>query len=413
MQRGISRYWPSGTEVVSSQDSVDLSTGKQDTLEKRLKDLQNKRFDVVFVVLNDKSIHNYERLKHVADVIVGVHTICTVVDRDWRPNQFHKSYPTRQIKSLPDQIANLMLKCNLKLGGDNVTLELPTTDDLTSQQVRELLSPTTMIVGADVTHPGPGAMDGAESIAAVVASEDSSFNRYPASFRCQTGTMEMIADLDGMLKERLEHWRAVNNKNPATNGKMYPERILFYRDGVSEGQFKDVLEKEWPQIQYAIAVAYAEVQQPPAKTILFSVLKRHHTRFYTNNLRNPDPGLLVANSVTYPHKYDFYLQSHASPIGTARPAHYVVLKDEIDFSADAVQQATFWQCHLYGRCTKSISINPATRMADRACARARCYLAEYLRAQNQQQQVFNQEFNARGAWSHNTPMTLKNSMFYI
>jgi len=49
----------------------------------------------------------------------------------------------------------------------------------------------TMMVGIDVTHPGPGSRDGTPSIAAVVASVDDSFVQFPASLRIQKSKQEV------------------------------------------------------------------------------------------------------------------------------------------------------------------------------------------------------------------------------
>ena len=50
----------------------------------------------------------------------------------------------------------------------------------------------TMMVGIDVTHPGPGSKDGTPSIAAVVASVDDNFVQFPASIRIQASKQEVI-----------------------------------------------------------------------------------------------------------------------------------------------------------------------------------------------------------------------------
>lgn len=55
-------------------------------------------------------------------------------------------------------------------------------------------------------------------------------------------------------------------------------------------------------------------------------------------LGNPKCGLVVDQGVTYKDGYDFYLQSHAVIQGTARPAHYVVLVDELNLAPDIVQR---------------------------------------------------------------------------
>lgn len=49
----------------------------------------------------------------------------------------------------------------------------------------------TMLVGIDVTHPGPGSIKGTPSIAAVVASCEPEFAQYPASMEIQESKKEV------------------------------------------------------------------------------------------------------------------------------------------------------------------------------------------------------------------------------
>ncbi len=49
----------------------------------------------------------------------------------------------------------------------------------------------TMLVGIDVTHPGPGSVKGTPSIAAVCASVDIDFSQYPASMQLQESKKEV------------------------------------------------------------------------------------------------------------------------------------------------------------------------------------------------------------------------------
>lgn len=86
--------------------------------------------------------------------------------------------------------------------------------------------------------------------------------------------------------------------------------------------------------------------------------------------------------ITEARKWDFFLQSHHALQGTARPAHYFVLLNEI-FSkangtvpangkvADVVETLTFNMCHLLGRATTAVSIPPPVFYADLACERGR------------------------------------------
>ena len=85
------------------------------------KTVENK-YDIVFVVLPSKDATIYETLKHQADCIVGIHTICVVRYPNWRSGLVEKTREVREIKQDGDYLTNLMLKCNLKLGGTNTAL---------------------------------------------------------------------------------------------------------------------------------------------------------------------------------------------------------------------------------------------------------------------------------------------------
>lgn len=97
-------------------------------------------------------------------------------------------------------------------------------------------------------------MVGAPSIAAVVATFDQTFFHYPGSIRLQPTkdenkkAIEMIQDLRGMMVERLKLYRVKNGK--------LPDRIIWVRDGVSDGQFRSVANEELPQLQTACKQMY-------------------------------------------------------------------------------------------------------------------------------------------------------------
>ena len=91
---------------------------------------------------------------------------------------------------------------------------------------------------------------------------------------------------------------------------------------------------------------------------------------------------VVDTGVTEARNWDFFLQSHHALLGTARPAHYFVLCNEI-FTKDFVgpntpiseylHKLTYEMCYLFGRSTGPVSIPPPVYYADLACERSRCY----------------------------------------
>jgi hypothetical protein len=193
-----------------------------------------------------------------------------------------------------------------------------------------------------------------------------------------------------MLGSRLTLWR---NKSRA-----YPENILVYRDGVSEGQYEDVLDMELPQLRAACEKLYPPLDTKkglPRITIII-VGKRHHTRLYatkfdqTDFSGNPKPGTVIDRGVTEAGSWDFFLQSHAAIQGTAKPAHYFVLHEEIfrqrypgEKVADEVQKLTQALCYTSGRATKAISYYTPAYYADKLCDRAKCYFQDQLDVSDQ------------------------------
>src|SRR5437868_13299130 len=86
------------------------------------------------------------------------------------------------------------------------------------------------------------------SIAALCASMDAKASRYAASIRVQSSRTEIIADLANMVKELLKTFYQTCGRKP--------DRILFYRDGVSEGQFGQVLKGEISAVRCIVIIFF-------------------------------------------------------------------------------------------------------------------------------------------------------------
>ena len=92
--------------------------------------------------------------------------------------------------------------------------------------------------------------------------------------RVQKHRQEIIEDLKEMVKNLLKKFYSSLHQKP--------KRIIFYRDGVSEGQFRDVLIHELTAIQAACQELQKDPPYTPAITFLV-VQKRHHARFFAVN----------------------------------------------------------------------------------------------------------------------------------
>ncbi|KAG0264297.1 eukaryotic translation initiation factor 2C, 2 [Actinomortierella ambigua] len=307
-------------------------------------DSRKKRPQLLVCLLPSKGIPLYAEIKRISDTMLGVCTQCLQMSFMRKPD-------------LKQYFANVTLKINAKLGGHNSFLD--------NSQIPLIASKPTLVVGADVTHP-PAGDTMRPSIAAVIGSVDRFASRHGASIRVQDHRTERLYDLKEMMKERLKAFNGV--------AKAKPEQILFYRDGVSEGEFSEVMEIE----VNAIRAACDELTKGYRPKITFIIVqKRHHARFFpisnadTDKSGNCPSGMVIDTDIVHPTEYDFYLQSHSGLKGTSRSAHYHVLLDEIGIGSDALHQLTFNLCHVYGRCTRTVSLVPAVYYAHLVAARAR------------------------------------------
>ncbi|KAG9194008.1 hypothetical protein G6011_04043 [Alternaria panax] len=320
------------------------------------------------VLLKDTDLLRYSQIRRQADLIEGKHTICALTSK---PNN-------------PQTRSNLALKVNLKVAGDNHHLDEAVLNKLLGSERRK----RAIILGADVTHSGAGTKSGSPSIACVVGSVDKHFMNYPGSMRLQAGGQEQIAKehLITMVRERVLAYSS-NNAN------VLPTCMLFYRDGVSESQFNMCKNDEIPAILEGYRQAGGDTNELHLTFVV--VGKRHHTRFYATDESqtrtctvsygrgyseydvvngNLMPGLLIEDVVTNPGNYNFFLQSHGAIKGTARSAHYHVLRDDMELGSASLPALTMQLCSAFSRATHSVSYVAPAYMADRMCERGRAYL---------------------------------------
>ncbi|RAQ46859.1 piwil3 protein [Aspergillus flavus] len=378
--------------------------------------------DLLYIVLPKKDSRWYLVIKRLCDVEYGLQTICSV-----GPKLVAKKGQTMEQydKSLDQYMRNVPMKFNLKLGGTNHVV-----DNLRLSIINE---DKTMIVGLDVTHPtGSSQVSSATapSVAAMVASIDKTLGQWPATIQVQShGGKEEIDSLDGMFKRHLRLWKLLGKH------ASFPENIIVFRDGISEGQYMKCLTEELPLMRKACREIYPKEMHEknlPKFTIII-VNKRHHTRFYPTEGQTADkngntpPCTIVDRSITDPHCFSFFLQPHSAIHGTARNAFYFVILDEV-FSqrytgklrpkyknvAEIVQDLTLNLSYLVGRATKGVRVCCPARYADLVCDRARCYLSRFYEPASETSSVASGastvQATNRDVLVHEK---IRNTMFYI
>ena len=230
----------------------------------KFREEKKKPLDLVLVIFPFKAGSLYDKIKQLGDMKFNISTQCCL-----KNNLFRAEKLNMQV------VANLCLKINAKLGGINHVLAKTCRPKILSKPV--------MIMGADVSHPAPESRKFKPSIVAVTGSVEPKATIYETQVRIQDAgndkNEEVIQDMKNITVALLKKFYE------RSNGRK-PERLIMFRDGVSEGQFLTVLAKELMAIRDACKELEADYEPPITYLV---VQKRHHTRFFpadNNKYRN-------------------------------------------------------------------------------------------------------------------------------
>jgi eukaryotic translation initiation factor 2C len=156
-----------------------LQSTRQNELDSALRSASALKIrpDVVILLLKAKSIPIYSTFKYFADCVYGLQSICMTEEKCLDARSVRKNRDgsvTGSLRGTPQYVGNITMKANLKKGGVNHATELV-----------QNVAKDTLVLGADVTHPSPGALSGAPSIAAVVGSLDGTGGKFVGELSLQ------------------------------------------------------------------------------------------------------------------------------------------------------------------------------------------------------------------------------------
>ncbi|KAM4577681.1 LOW QUALITY PROTEIN: piwi-like protein 2 [Odontesthes bonariensis] len=224
----------------------------------------------------------------------------------------------QKLRSIAQKI---LLQVNSKLGGELWTVNVP---------LKNL-----MVIGVDVHHDTSKSH---QSVMGFVASVNSSLTRWYSRVTFQAPNEELINGFIVCLLAALQKYYEVNHN--------LPEKIVVYRDGVSDGQLKMVEQYEIPQL----IKCFETFPSYEPKLVFIVVQKRISTTLYSrvaNGFGTPPPGTVLDHTLTQKDWVDFYLMAHQIRHGCGLPTHYISLYNTANLTPDHLQRLTFKMCHLY------------------------------------------------------------------
>lgn len=150
------------------------------------------------------------------------------------------------------------------------------------------------------------------------------------------------------------------------NNGAYPSRIIFYRDGVGEGQVQGICVPEIEQLRAALKSSGVA-----CKFMYINTCKRVNTRIFGGQIgrfTNPAAGTVIDSTVVDKNTYEFYLVSVAAKQGMSAPTKFTVLYDDIGEGPDKIELLTYKLCHCYYNVSGAIKEPSCIRYAHRLAA---------------------------------------------
>ncbi|ALC39290.1 aub, partial [Drosophila busckii] len=217
----------------------------------------------------------------------------------------------------------VLIQMNAKLMGAPWMIELP---------LRGL-----MTVGFDVCHSPRNKNNSYGALVATMDMKQSA--RYFSSVTEHSKGQELSNQMALNMTCALKAYRAEHGA--------LPERILFYRDGVGDGQLHQVVNTEVKVLKDQLDKIYKSAGKAEGCRLCFIVVsKRINTRYFVNK-QNPEPGTVVDDIITLPERYDFFLVSQSVRQGTVSPTNYNVIWDNMGLDADKIQLLSYKMTHMY------------------------------------------------------------------
>ncbi|VDK59917.1 unnamed protein product [Anisakis simplex] len=353
---GIKLQRPSRIETI---DRVDM-----DYLMDKMKMMRKNCVEYVMFITKDKRdpVHDKMKLTEVQASVVTQHIFSGTIQR---------SIGNRGAEMTLD---NLIMKMNLKLGGISHAIAASTPfmrcNHLNEDICKRIwLRPTRMFIGLDMSHSSP--LSFYERQAGFHASEPTVVGM---AYTC--GSEFGMRGLYWMQEPRVytiqslkEHLvEALNQFKEESANKSYPEHVIVFRGGISDGQFQKVMTLEANAFRAAFEALPSSTPPNKIRLSLICVQTNSNYRLLLDNptslqvdgnalQQNVPSGTCVDSSIVHPTQAEFILVAHKSIMGTARPIRCTVLvDDEPRMGLDEVEGITNCLCYMHGIVTSPISV---------------------------------------------------------
>ncbi|BFZ18411.1 hypothetical protein BsWGS_21450 [Bradybaena similaris] len=296
---------------IAEPTRVELHNDRNDSYLQAIRQNLTPNVQIIVAVAPNNKKDRYDAIKK-----------CCCIDNPV-PSQVVLQRTLAKKQGLMSVATKIAIQMNCKMGGEVWGVEIPMK--------------FAMIVGIDSYHDSANK---GQSVGALVASLNKECTRYYSMTEDHPRGNDALNSLTTLLAVALRKYHDIN--------KALPQKLVFYRDGVGDGQLEFVYKHECEQVHAAFSSVGGVDYKPNFAFII--VKKRINTRLFAHNnnqVSNPPPGTLVDSRVTKPDWYDFFLVSQSVRQGTVSPTSYNVIYDKTGLQADHMQQLTYKLTHMY------------------------------------------------------------------
>jgi len=311
---------------VSDPNIKTIKDNRKDTYINAISDAMKKgSWDLVMVILANNNVDTYAAVKHKLSVLEAQPSQCFL----------SKNLKNKGLMSIATQV---IIQINAKLGGEPWGVKIP---------VKGL-----MVVGFDA-YKGGKAGPGKSVGALVSTTKGETYSTYFSTVSIHDSGDELCRNICADFTRCLQAYKSVNGN--------YPEMIIFFRDGVGDGQLQYVAKIEVDRVVAAIQECLhpklAPEEAPLPKFAYIVTTKGSSSKFFKRDgNENPVPGTIVDSVITFPERYDFYLVPQAVRQGSVSPTSFNVIYDTTGLPADRMQRLTYKLCHMYYNYTGTVSV---------------------------------------------------------
>ncbi|TKR82431.1 hypothetical protein L596_016158 [Steinernema carpocapsae] len=366
--RGMTLPHPSSPYVLDTNRNV------EDQLEEFMRDCSEGDYEFVFVL---------------QDGIFKFHKLLKYLERKYQviTQDLKTQTGQRCLQRAAATLENIVQKTNMKLGGLNYSLQMTNPGGRKS-----VFDESTMFVGLSMTHGKPLKPDSTGELPPRPASVVGfAANTLPQQFAFIGDYYFQAADRDEKIDSIVPIMTILLTKWSKHHDGQMPMNVVIFRNGASEGQYKNVLRFEIPLVKYALEKfrEAADVEQihPETKLCMLVSNKHHSTRIFKTNVpvqgrapeQNLEPGIAVDRAIVNPVFQEFYINSHTTLQGTGRVPRYAILNNDAGYALGHLEHIVFGLAHGHQIVNMTTSLPTPAYIASDYGDRGMVILTQFLR----------------------------------